>query len=489
MTPLEVRDPRTGECVGQVNELDAQAVDRAYAVAQHAQVKWAQVPVKERAAIMMRLHDLILRNHNELLDLIQQETGKNRRSAFDEILDVAVTARHYAKRAPYLLRRHAAQGALPMVTKTRVDHAPIGVVGIISPWNYPLTLTISDAIPALLAGNAVILKPDSQTPLTAIYAARLLVDAGLDPDLYQILPGPGRIVGDRIARVADYLMFTGSTQTGRSLGAIAGERLIGFSAELGGKNPLIISPDADLSRAVRGTIEAAFSNSGQLCISIERVYVHQDIADTFIPALVKKVKEMRIGGGGWEEDMGSLISAEHRTHVMEYLDDALSHGATLLHGGPRDDLGPAYLDPIVLTGVTDSARLYREEVFGPVIAIEVVADEETAIKKANDTQYGLNSAVFARSRTGWRIAGQLESGTVNINEGFAAAFGSVDAPMGGWKASGTGRRHADDGLLKYTEARTIAEQRFFPISGPQGVDRERYAGFLMNVLRWGKHIL
>lgn len=486
---IAVENPRTGQIIAHLPALSRQQVVDAFARARRAQRQWARTPVEQRVKIVMRLHDLVLAKQAEIVDVIQSETGKNRASAFDEILDVVVTARHYGKKAPKLLSRSRAKGALPLLTKTRVDHAPIGVVGIIAPWNYPLTLTLSDAIPALLAGNAVIVKPDPKTPLSAIESEKIAREAGLPEGLYTILTGHADVVGQTIVHNSDYLMFTGSTKTGRILGTQAGERLIGYSAELGGKNPMIIARDADIDRAVRGTIDGCFSNSGQLCVSVERIFVHRAVAQRYTEKLVQAVEALTIGGGGWEENIGSLISAEHADRVMDFVEDAVRKGARMLTGGRRLDLGPAFVAPIVLVDVPEDAHMYREEVFGPVVYIETVDDEDQALAKANDSEYGLSASIFASPRRGWALAQQVEAGTVNINEGFAAAFGSVDAPMGGWKSSGLGRRHSDYGLLKYTQARTIAQQRLVPVSGPTGMDKHTYAQVLSTVLRWGKRVL
>lgn len=491
MSTLTVTSPTTGSRLADVTAHTADDTAEAFRRARAAQAGWAATPVRERREIMLRFHDLVLDRQEELLDMIQDESGKNRASAFDEILDVTVTARHYAYAAERLLRPKRVKGALPVLTRTHVEHAPKGVVGIIAPWNYPLSLAVSDAIPALMAGNAVVLKPDEKTPLTALLAVELLRGAGLPVDVMQVVTGTGEVVGQAIARECDYLMFTGSTAVGRTLGAVAGERLIGFSAELGGKNPLIVAPDADPGRAVHGARQACFSNSGQLCISTERIYVHRDVAEEFVDRFVAEVEAMRVGGGrGWTVDMGSLISAEHLAGVDSMVKDAVTRGATVLTGGRAlPDLGPAFYAPTVLANVPADAELYRNEVFGPVVAVEVVDSLDEAVAKANDSEFGLNASVWATPRTGRRLASQLEFGTVNVNEGFAAAWGSVDAPMGGWKSSGLGRRHADEGLLKYTEARTVAVQRVTGISGPPGMPKERYVAALSGVLKLGKRVL
>ncbi|GAB2517820.1 succinic semialdehyde dehydrogenase [Corynebacterium atrinae] len=442
-----------------------------------------------RREIMLRLHDLILENQVELIDLVQAETGKSRSSAFDEVIDVALTARHYAYRAGHLLRTKRVRGALPVLTHTTVQRSPRGVVGIIAPWNYPLSMALSDAIPALLAGNAVVLKPDEKTTGTAVRGLELLEEAGLPGEVMQVVPGPGSTVGQEIVAQCDYLMFTGSTATGRKLAAQAGERLIGYSAELGGKNPLIVCADADIDKAAHGAVQACFSNTGQLCISIERIYVHEAVADRFLSRFLALVNDFRLGHG-WTDDVGSLISAEHLARVNELVEDAILHGARVLAGGrPLPDLGRTFYAPTVLIDVPPTARLHTEEVFGPVVYVEKVATVDEAVAKANDSSYGLSASVWGRELTARDVASRLEAGAVNINDGFGAAWASLDAPMGGWKDSGQGRRHADEGLLKYTESRTIAAQRLMPLNGPSLISRERYTSLLSTALRLGKRVL
>lgn len=483
--------PFDGRELGEVPDHSAADTSNTFERSRRAQEQWVKTPMTERRKIMLRFHDLVLDRQEELLDTIQDESGKNRASAFDEVMDAAITARHYAFAAAGLLRPKRAKGALPVLTRTRVQREAKGVVGIIAPWNYPLVMAVSDAIPAILAGNTVVLKPDSKTPLTALLAAQLLEEAGLPGFVFQVITGSGEVVGQQIAHECDFLMFTGSTKTGRALAATAGERLIGFSAELGGKNPLIIADDADLDKAVDGAVTACFSNSGQLCISVERIYVHRELADEFTARFVATVKRLRLGAGHeWTVEMGSLISPEHRAWVESLVDDAVVKGAAVLTGGHSlPDLGDSFYAPTVLAGVPEDAELFREETFGPVVAIELVTSNEEAIRLANDSAYGLNASVWAKPATGRKIAAQLECGTVNINEGFAAAWGSVDAPMGGWKASGVGRRHADEGLLKYTESRAVAEQRFLPLTGPKEMPRDTYARTISTTLKLGKYLL
>jgi succinate-semialdehyde dehydrogenase/glutarate-semialdehyde dehydrogenase len=369
------------------------------------------------------------------------------------------------------------QGAVPGLTKAVEHHHPKGVVGVISPWNYPLTLAVSDAIPALLAGNAVVIKPDAQTPFTALIAIELLVEAGLPRELFQVVTGAGRVLGTPMIERVDYLMFTGSTTTGRLIAEQCARRLIGFSAELGGKNPMLVLADCDLAKTVEGAVRACFSNSGQLCISVERMYVEDAVYDRFVPAFVDRVKRMRLAAGlSYDAEMGSLVSQDQLDVVTRHVDDAVAKGARVLAGGrPRPDLGPLFYEPTVLEGVTEDMELMRDETFGPVVAVSRVRDVDEAVERANDTCYGLNASIWSTPRHGAEVATRVQAGTVNVNEGYAAAWASHDAPMGGMKDSGVGRRHGREGILKYCESQTVAVQRLIPVGPMPGQAYSTYA--------------
>lgn len=479
------RCPFDGSVIGEVPICTAADVATAAARARAAQRGWAARPMKERAAVARRYHDLVLDRQDTLLDLIQLESGKSRASAHEEVADLAATAMYYARTAAIHLRSRWREGAVPVLTTTVVHHHPKGVVGIISPWNYPLTLATSDALPALLAGNAVILKPDRQTPFTALAAVELLFEAGLPRDVFQVVTGEGPVLGPSIIDAVDFLMFTGSTATGRTIAEQCGRRLIGFSAELGGKNPMIVLADADVEAAAEQAVHACFSNSGQLCISIERIYVEDAVHDSFAAAFAGRVAAMRLAPGlTWEADMGSLVSQAQLEVVRRHVHDAVARGARMLAGGrARPDLGPLFFEPTVLAGVTDEMEVARSETFGPVVSLYRVRDEAEAIARANECEYGLNAAVWSTARHGAAVARRLEVGTANVNDGFAAAWGSFDAPMGGWKASGVGRRHGREGILKYTETQTVAVQRILPIRAPRGVGAEQWAALMSGGLR------
>ncbi len=470
--PMEITQPFTGKPLGSVPRCGPEDVGVAIERARAAQEQWRRTSFAERRRIFLRYHDLVLDRQDELLDLLQLESGKARRHAFEEILDVAIVARYYANTAERHLKPRRRRGALPLLTEAWEYHHPLGVVGIIAPWNYPLTLSISDAIPALAAGNAVVLKPDGQTPFIALRGIELLEDAGLPRGLMQVVTGSGAELGPHIIDGSDFVMFTGSTATGRTVAEQAGRNLIGASMELGGKNAMIVLEDANLARAVEGAERALFSNAGQLCISIERLFVHDSVADEFTRRLVDRVRAFKLGTDlDYSANMGSLSSEKQLKTVQEHVDDAKSKGAEVLAGGrARPDIGPYFYEPTLLGRVEDGMSLFRDETFGPVVAISRFTSEEEVLNRANDSDFGLNFSVWTRDTArGQAIGTRLQAGTVNVNEGYISAWASVDAPMGGMKASGLGRRHGEHGITKYTEQQTVAIQKGMAIAPPPGV--------------------
>ncbi len=474
-----------GRLVGEVPACTAGDVEAAAARARQAQARWAATPVADRVRVAERYHELVLARQADLLDLIQLETGKDRRSAFEEVADVASTARYYAGVAAEELAPARRQGAFPGLTAARVHHHPVGLAGIISPFNYPLTLAVSDALPALLAGNAVLLKPDPQTPFTALAAAELLAAAGLPRGLLTVLTGEADVIGPALVEAVDHVTFTGSTATGRRVAEHCARRLIGFSGELGGKNPLIVLADADLDDAAAGAVRAAFTNTGQLCIAIERLYVEDAVAEAFLSRFLDRVASLRLGAGfDWSVDVGSLSRPAQLETVAGHVEDAVAKGARVLAGGrARPDLGPLFYEPTVLEGVTGAMAVAGEETFGPVVAVERVADAEEALAHANASPYGLNASLWTSPARGRRLAPRIAAGSVNVNDGYVAAWASIDAPMGGMKDSGLGRRHGREGLRRYTEPQTVAVQRLAPIAPPPGLAPERYPALLTRTLR------
>ncbi|MBF6209826.1 succinate-semialdehyde dehydrogenase (NADP(+)) [Nocardia puris] len=475
---VEVSAPATGQRIAELPQSSVDDIDRAFATARAAQREWAATPVRERVAVLRRFHDLVLAEQDAILDIVQTETGKSRAHAFDEVGDVAVNARYYASVAEKLLATRKPRGVLPVLTQVDVRHRPKGVVAVISPWNYPLALAASDALPALVAGNAVIARPDNQTALTALWAIDAAVRAGLPRGLWQAVLGRGREIGGEVIGRADYVDYTGSSATGRTIARQAGERLIGYSLELGGKNPLLVLADADVSRAAKVAVRACFSSAGQLCESMERIYVHDGVYDKFVGEFVANVRALKLGAAlNYDSDMGSLTFQRQLDTVSSHVDDAVAKGATVLAGGrARPDLGPYFYEPTVLADVRPGMTVYREETFGPVVSVYRVASDDEAVAAANDTAYGLNASVWTKDAgRGREIAARINAGSVNVNEGFIAAWGSADAPSGGLGISGTGRRHGPEGLLKYIDTQTIAVQRVLPIAPLPGMSEQLWA--------------
>ncbi|WFB08910.1 succinate-semialdehyde dehydrogenase (NADP(+)) [Streptomyces sp. LX-29] len=480
------RAPFTGEPLAELPESTPEDVATAFERARAAQRAWAATPVRRRAAVLLRFHDLVLRRQSEVLDLIQLETGKARLHAHEEIQAVVLSARHYGLRAAAYLRPKGHLGVMPTLTKVTELRHPRGVVGQIAPWNYPLELSVGDALPAFVAGNAVVMKPDTQTALTALWARQLLIEAGLPPAVWQIVIGEGPVVGPAVVRHADYVSFTGSTRTGREVAQGAAARLIGCSLELGGKNAMLVLRDADLDRAVDGAVRGCFSSAGQLCISIERLYVHDSVAEAFIERFVARTKAMRLGTAlAYGAEMGSLVSTRQLETVGRHVEEAVAKGATVLAGGrPRPDIGPLFYEPTILDGVESPMAVCAEETFGPVVSVYRFTDEDEAVERANATPFGLNAAVWTRDgRRGRAIAARLRAGTVNVNESYAAGYGSVRAPMGGMGDSGLGRRHGSEGILKFTEPQTVAQQRALPLGPAFGLTDEKYAALMNRGLR------
>ncbi len=483
---LPIHAPWTGECIYNLILGEKSDVVEAEHTARKAQRKWSGIPIQSRVEVFKRFHDLLLKHQSEVLDIIQTENGKSRKHAYEEVADIANVTRYYAYHGPRILHWQKRKGVYPVLTSARVVYHPLGVVGIIAPWNFPLSMAMTDAIPALIAGNSVLLKPAEQTTLTALWAARLLDQAGLPKNVFQVISGHGEKAGAAIVDHVDAITFTGSTRTGRKVSSRAGKHLIPATMELGGKNSMIVVSDANLSAAVDGAVRGCFASGGQLCISLERILVHASLYNEFVQRFRQRIQELRIGPGySWDIDMGCLISDEHLKKVNTHVKDAVKKGAKVIVGGKRrPDLGPLFFEPTVLANVTPKMKLYAEETFGPVVSISSFRSLQEAIEIANDTEYGLNASIwstdipFAR-----RLALRIKAGTVNINEAYAAAWASVDTPMGGMKASGTGRRHGPEGILKYTEPQTIAVQSLLPVGNPKGVGAKLFASIFTIALK------
>lgn len=475
---VELTTPMTGRPLARMVRSAVTDVDAAFAAGRVAQRRWGRTTLRERSGILLRFHDLVLQHQVELLDLVQLESGKARAHAFDEVAHTALVARHYARKLPSYLAGYSRSGALLGMTTSRTHRHPKGVVGVVAPWNYPLSMSITDALAALAAGNAVVLRPDDRSALTALYAVDLLERAGLPEGVLQVVLGDGATIGQAVVDRGDYVCFTGSTAVGRTVAATCAERLVGCSLELGGKNPMYVAADADLERTARGALVACFSSAGQLCVSMERLYVHDAVHDEFVALLVEKVQAMRLGTAlEYGYDMGSLAGPRELQKVTEHVEDARAKGATVLTGGrARPDLGPYVYEPTLLAGVTPDMRVHREETFGPVVAVYRVKNDAAAVLAMNDCELGLNASIWSgHTRRAARIATRVQAGTVGINDGYQAAWSTPGAPMGGMKDSGLGRRHGAEGIRRFTEEQTVVTQRLVPVSGPPQLGQERWS--------------
>jgi succinate-semialdehyde dehydrogenase / glutarate-semialdehyde dehydrogenase len=481
-----VTAPFTGEKIHDLPHSSVQDVADAAHRARAAQLAWHAAGFAHRRAVLLKAHDLIIERRELLLDAVQTETGKTRGQAFEEVFQSANCARYFALSARRVLATHSRRGGIPMVIRTRVHYRPKGLIGIITPWNYPLSLAAMDVIPALAAGNAVLQKADDQGALSILALRRAFIDAGVPAEVWTVVAGSGQVVGNAVNDASDYVCFTGSTATGTLVGVRAAEALRGASLELGGKNPMIVLDDVDPVKAARNAVYACFSSMGQLCVSIERIYVDRRVAEAFTKEFVARTAALVQGAAfDYSTDVGSLTLPSQLERVVSHVDDAVAKGATVLTGGKaRPDLGPLFYEPTVLSGVTEAMACSGEETFGPVVAITPVDSVEEAIVASNSTPYGLNASVFARSKRRAReVAAALDAGSININEGYRATFSSVDAPMGGVKKSGLGRRNGPEGILRFAESHTIAEATGIMTLPRTGAEFAKLGGVMLLLLR------
>lgn len=453
---LAVTNPVTGERLGQIVIMGADEVQAAADRARVAQVDWMARPVKDRAHLLRRWWQLTLSRQPRVIEAIRRETGKNEASATAEFLVIELVVDYYARHAPRLLRSQKRRALIPIKQYAQVHYVPYGVVGVIAPWNYPFFNAFVDLIPALIAGNTILLKPSEVTPLIAQMLVGWMHEAGIPRDAIQVVTGDGS-TGAALLDVVDYIAFTGSTETGRRIGIRAAERLIPCSLELGGKDPLIVLQDADLELAAVSTLKGALENAGQMCVSVERVYVEAAVYDSYLERLQHHIAQMRIGSEpGLDTHMGSMTNSRELHRVEAQLEDAVSRGARILFGGKRrPDLGPLFFEPTLVVDVDHSMSLMQQETFGPVIPVMRVQDTAEAIRLANDSVYGLSGSVFTRNlRQGEAVARQVQSGDVTINT-TNWTFGTVSVPMGGVKQSGLGRRNGPEGLLRFVHTQSI----------------------------------
>ncbi|WP_026303617.1 aldehyde dehydrogenase family protein [Jongsikchunia kroppenstedtii] len=458
---VDVHNPATGGLVGSVPIDSAATVAAKVAKLRVAQSEWEAMGPAGRRGWLLQFQDWILDHAEHIADVLQSETGKVRSEAVVEAPMAADLLKYWANSAREFLadrnpKPHAPLGKTKRLTQV---YRPYPVVGVITPWNFPFAMPALDVIPALAAGAAVLLKPSEVTPLSAVEFVRGWTEIGA-PSVLDIATGYGE-TGAAVVDNADYVQFTGSTKTGRLIAQQCASRLIPYSLELGGKDPAIVLADADLDRAANGVAWGGLFNSGQVCVSIERVYVEEAVHDEFVEKLVANVEALRQGNDdrGYKFDVGALATGTQRDIVSKHVDEAIAAGAVARTGGKPTGVGTFY-EPTVLTGVDQSMSCIREETFGPTIPVVKVANADEAVRLANDSEYGLSATVWTGDLDrGEVIARQLEAGAVNINDALANLF-SFALPMGGWKESGVGARWGGPaGILKYCRVQAITAPR------------------------------
>jgi acyl-CoA reductase-like NAD-dependent aldehyde dehydrogenase len=457
-------NPATGEILREFECASEPQIHAAICRARDAQPAWNEHGVQKRIAFLREFQRMLHEKKSEIARLITQEAGKPYVEALlTEILIVLDAARFYSENAYRLLREERIHhGNLAMKTKAgRILREPYGVIGIISPWNYPFSIPATEGLAALVAGNAVVVKPSEFTSLTALELASLLHDAGVPKHVFQVVVGDGVTGAALINAQIDKLVFTGSVPTGKRIAQAAASRLLPVVLELGGKDPMLVLNDANVEVASSGAVWGAFVNGGQACLSVERCYVHRSLYGPFLEACVRKTRQLRVGNGmDPETDIGPLIHERQLSNLDAYLEDARAHGARVLAGGIRlRELGSSFYAPTVLADVTHQMRIMREETFGPVLPVMPFDSDDEAIRLANDSEYGLAASIWTRDRArGKAIAARIQAGTVMVNDAVSC-FGISEAPHGGVKASGVGRTHGRFGLEEMVRIKYLDSDR------------------------------
>jgi acyl-CoA reductase-like NAD-dependent aldehyde dehydrogenase len=457
-------DPATGVLLHQCDCTSEKDVHLAVKRAGAAQTGWDGLGVRRRIAILRNFQQLLCEKKSGVADLITNEAGKPSAEALlTEVLVVLDAARFCIDHAYHFLREEPLpHGNLAMKTKAgEILRQPYGVIGIISPWNYPFSIPATESLAALVTGNAVVLKPSEFTSLCALQLASLFHEAGVPKDVFQVTVGDGATGSALLHADIGKLIFTGSVSTGKRIAEQAGARLLPVVLELGGKDPMIVLDDADIEVASSGAVWGAFVNAGQACLSIERCYVQRSLYEPFLDACVRKTKQLRVGHGSDREiDVGPLIHERQLHHVEAQVEEARARGAQVLAGGKRfPEMGPNFYLPTVLSEVTQAMAVMREETFGPVLPVMAFDTDDEAVNLANDSEYGLAASVWTRSRArGEAVARRIQAGTVMVNDAVAC-FGISEAPHGGVKASGMGRTHGNFGLEEMVRTKYVDAER------------------------------
>jgi acyl-CoA reductase-like NAD-dependent aldehyde dehydrogenase len=457
-------DPATGEVHSHIEKTSPSRLPVIIAGARRAQTVWAATPVPRRAALLKRLRKEILSSRNVLADAIVRESGKPRTEAlFSDIFIALDTAEYFCSNAVrLLLSEKVPHHSLAAKSKSgSLAYEPLGVIGIISSWNYPLAIPISQIIPALAAGNAVVCKTSDLTPQCGALIEKLFADAGFPVDLVTIVQGGSDVGQSMIDAGPDKIFFTGSVETGRLVAQGCASRLIPTVLELGGKDAMLVLSDANLHNASSGAVWGSFTNCGQVCLSIERIFVDQSISEEFAALCAEKTRKLRLGPGcDPTTDVGPLIRPHQVQRMQTLVEDAVSRGAEVLCGGhPRPDLGENFFEPTVIVDVDSSARLFQEETFGPILAMQTVANAEEAIARANDSPFALSASVWTGNATHAKsVASQLRAGAVMVNDAVSY-FAIAEAPHGGSRHSGWGRTHGKAGLREMVQTKYIDVER------------------------------
>jgi acyl-CoA reductase-like NAD-dependent aldehyde dehydrogenase len=468
---LTVENPATGEPIAELPSLDRDQTLELVGRARAAQPAWEALGFRGRGALMRDMRKWLIDNRQRVMRTLSEENGKPHEDAQLEVFYCADALGFWARKAPKWLADERERPHSPLLLGRKVvnRYLPHGVVGVIGPWNYPLLNNFGDAIPALVAGNTVVLKPASITPLSSMLMQEGLRQVGVPHDVFLVANGPGATVGSALVDSVDMLHFTGSTEVGKRLMEQAAKRLLPLTLELGGKDPMIVLRDANLERAANAAVWGALQNAGQTCISVERVYVESDAYAPFVAKVVEKVARLRQGapGGPGAVDVGAMTSPEQVDIIEEHLRDAVAKGAKIETGGKRGSGPGCFFAPTVLTNVDHSMKIMREETFGPTLPIMRVESEADAIRLANDSDMGLDASVFAKDPAhGERVARQVHSGAVVVNDAVANYF-AMEIPIGGIKESGVGARHGRIGIQKYAKRQNLVVTRF-------GLNRELY---------------
>lgn len=471
LTSIPAIDPASGRMFAESPATPIEAVPHLMAEARSAAGRWALTPLADRREIIRRFQRLLFERRLEMAELVSRENGKPVAEAI--LTDVAVTldlARYYARHAGRILRPRRVGFGNPAFwgKRGRIHWQPMGVIVVISPWNYPLLIPFGEIIPALLAGNAVILKPSEITARTAILGAELLHQAGVPVELCRVVVGGGELGSSLVDARPDKVFFTGSVATGRKVAVRAAERLIPLNLELGGSDPAVVLADADLDRAVSGILWARFSNGGQTCVAVKRVIVERPLYERFVDRLVRAVKGLQLGPGREPGvDMGPVIRESQMRELERQLAASVARGARVRAGGRRrPDIGPTFFEPTIVTEVPLDAPLWREEVFGPILPVVSADDADAAIQLANDSSFGLSASIWTGDRArGERLAQRIEAGAVLVNDA-TCHVGASEAPHGGEKLSGLGRTHGELGMLETCRPRFVASDLLDGIRKP-----------------------